>query len=205
MRDSARALVRLAVEGASLYVCGAVVSGLTMLALRGSSFALAANAGATACTAVWLGYVCWRERGIWHWGKPSPFHSALMLAGPIVALAIGRGEAGLTIVATTAPMILRPSESIALAVVVLGPFGEEIFWRGFVLRRLAAITGLWPALLISSLLFGVAHLGDPVSPIGAAAAGAFLGWVYSPAGTGYLVSAMVYHVLFNLSARLPTY
>jgi hypothetical protein len=106
---------------------------------------------------------------------------------------IGRGEAGLANAAATAPSIFRPAQSVALEIVVNAPIREEIFWRGLVLRRLAAIIGFWPALVISALPFGMVHLGgEPTGFLGAYAAGIGLGAFYSPFwGNGSMAMTMV--------------
>jgi membrane protease YdiL (CAAX protease family) len=44
-----------------------------------------------------------------------------------------------------------------LAVVVLAPLGEELLFRGLLLRALARRIRFWPAAIISSLLFAAAH------------------------------------------------
>lgn len=197
MRDS---VMRFTVECAALYACGNVVRYAALYALGGKSSPLAWNASGLAATAVWFGYVYWRDwASMWRWGKPSPW-ALVLTAGLLVGFAAGRGSFALTQAGTRAAMILRPSQSIALEVCLLAPIREEVFWRGFLLRRLAALTGLWPALAVSGLLFGIIGHTDPTK---AAVMGIFLGLLYSPLGTGHLAAAMVFHALVNLTSTIP--
>ena len=45
----------------------------------------------------------------------------------------------------------------ALALLVLVPVVEEIVYRGVMFQGIAKYTGVWPAAIVSSALFGVAH------------------------------------------------
>ena len=47
---------------------------------------------------------------------------------------------------------------MAPVVVIVAPLGEEIFFRGFLYNGLRRRLALWPALLISSLVFGLVHV-----------------------------------------------
>jgi membrane protease YdiL (CAAX protease family) len=44
-----------------------------------------------------------------------------------------------------------------LVAVLIAPFCEEVFFRGFVFPGLARGMGIWPAVVLSALLFGAAH------------------------------------------------
>src|SRR6266545_8425359 len=61
------------------------------------------------------------------------------------------------------------TEAVVLGVsaVTLVPVAEEVFWRGFVHRALRTRIGLWPAVALSSSLFGLAHwaAGDDFSTV----------------------------------------
>jgi membrane protease YdiL (CAAX protease family) len=65
--------------------------------------------------------------------------------------------------------------------VILGPFAEEVLFRGFLFRRLHVVTG-WPparAIAASAALFGLAHIGTPgttASDVLILAAG---GWMFA--------------------------
>jgi membrane protease YdiL (CAAX protease family) len=99
-------------------------------------------------------------------------------------------------------------ELFAGAVVLVAAL-EEITWRGLVMRSLQAAYGLRRALLISSLLFGAAHLptlfvlADPVAGpnplIVLGALGCSLVWGGIFARTSRLVPAIFAHVLFSVA------
>jgi len=46
---------------------------------------------------------------------------------------------------------------LALVVVVMAPLAEEVFFRGMLQRTLARRLPIWPAMLVTSVLFGVSH------------------------------------------------
>ncbi len=81
----------------------------------------------------------------------------------------------------------------------LAAIGEEIAFRGFLLWYLAGLVGLGPALLISSLLFGVAHgyLGR-VGMVFATIAGLVLGGAYLLSTS--LLLAMWMHASYNVAS-----
>ena len=61
-----------------------------------------------------------------------------------------------------------------------GGFGEEILFRGFILRIVERWVGSWPALLISSALFGAVHLSNEnATAFGAAAIGVEAGVLFA--------------------------
>jgi membrane protease YdiL (CAAX protease family) len=191
----------LTAESICLYLSWSLIAQIVAMAFGGPSL-LAMNVAGTIVTIITVVYIASRDRGVWHWGRPT-WPWGMFVVIPLVM--IGRGEAGLANAAATAPSIFRPAQSVALEIVVNAPIREEIFWRGLVLRGLAAITGFWPALVISALPFGLVHLGgEPIGFLGAYAAGIWLGVIYSPFwGTGSMAMTMVLHMLFNVSARLP--
>lgn len=199
LRDAAQQVLRLVGECAAIYAGGLVVYFVT-LSVLGEPSTLTSNLSRAVSTAFFLVYVCWRDRNVWRWGTPSLSASSKELALLLVVGVVVRGMPGLERAATLAPQVLRPSESIALTAVVLAPIAEEVFFRGFMLKRMAAITGLWPALAISGLLFGLVHFQYA---IGAALTGAYFGWIYSPLSTGYLVMVIVVHAVWNLTGIPP--
>jgi membrane protease YdiL (CAAX protease family) len=88
---------------------------------------------------------------------------------------------------------------VGLAVVIVAPIAEEIFFRGFVFAGLIRPLGAIPAMLVSGLIFGTFHITNVetiglVLPIGAI--GAMFAWLYYK--TGSLWIAIATHMLFNL-------
>jgi len=43
-------------------------------------------------------------------------------------------------------------------IVFIGPLAEEIFFRGFLYRGIRGYIGTWPAIILTSFLFGVIHM-----------------------------------------------
>jgi len=64
-----------------------------------------------------------------------------------------------------------------LALVVIVPICEELLFRGLLLRGLNHTYGAIPALLVSSILFGLSHFRLPTAILPATAAGLLLGLV----------------------------
>jgi hypothetical protein len=86
----------------------------------------------------------------------------------------------------------------ALGMILLGglavPFAEELFFRGVVYLWLRDRLGFWPALLISSMVFGILH--GEVSVAGATfVMGLALGWFYEKSQS--LWPSIIIHALNN--------
>ena len=82
---------------------------------------------------------------------------------------------------------------------LLAPALEELAFRGILLRRVERAAGTVPAVLISSLLFGLYH-GNLSQGITAAAAGLALGYAYVK--TDALLVSVVMHVAVNAAVYL---
>jgi membrane protease YdiL (CAAX protease family) len=80
---------------------------------------------------------------------------------------------------------------------VFPAFIEEIFYRGILLTRLQRRYPKYKALLVSSLLFGLAHL-NPWQALTAFIAGLFLGWIYTKYKTIWL--SIFFHAYYNVLA-----
>ena len=88
-----------------------------------------------------------------------------------------------------------------LMVIVLGPFAEEVFFRGFVMAGLVRRWGLLVGIVASSLLFSLAH-GNVALIIPIFVAGALLGWLYFR--TGSLWGSIFAHMAQNAAAFTAT-
>lgn len=87
----------------------------------------------------------------------------------------------------------------ALAIGLAPGFGEELFFRGFVLRRLLLYDRPAVAILVSSIAFGLFHF-DPVHSPAAAGLGVYLGlavWM-----TGSVWAGIAAHAVNNAIATL---
>ncbi len=92
-----------------------------------------------------------------------------------------------------------PSRSVSyLAIAILGPLGEEVFFRGLVFAGLVRPLGLRQAGLLSALLFGIAHfaLGQTLGlVVPATFAGILFAWLYYR--TGSIWPCVVAHAAQN--------
>ena len=92
-----------------------------------------------------------------------------------------------------------------LSLVIFPPLGEEVLVRGYLYSGLRSLWRFWPALLVTSLFFGTAHLelgsGSPL--VWGAAVDTFLLSIvlcYLREKTGALYAGMLVHMLNNLIA-----
>lgn len=83
---------------------------------------------------------------------------------------------------------------LILAAVIVAPFVEEMFFRGFLFQGFRQRYGWVAALLLSSGIFAAAHL-DPVSFIPTFVLGAVLGYVYHRSNS--LWPGIILHFLNN--------
>lgn len=78
-----------------------------------------------------------------------------------------------------------------ISVVVVAPITEEFIFRGILLHRWAIKWGLTPAILVSSIIFGLCH----VNPLGLSVFGIIMALLYIKSRT--LIVPMVAHALNN--------
>ena len=89
---------------------------------------------------------------------------------------------------------------ILTAAITLGPgIGEELLFRGLLLRSFLSGMAPWLALLFSSILFGAIHL-NILQGVGAGLIGIYLGFV--ALRTGSILPAMAAHALNNFICAL---
>ena len=96
--------------------------------------------------------------------------------------------------------------AVGLAVIVVAPVTEEIFFRGFFYRALRTRMRIWAAILIDSLVFAVIHvqyIGDPEIFIVIAAFAAIACLVYER--TGSIFACIAIHAAFNTVASLGSF
>ena len=82
----------------------------------------------------------------------------------------------------------------AIPVVIVAPLVEEIFFRGFMYQALRRTMAILPTALLTSLVFGIAHI-DPAIIIPIALVGMILLGIYR--WTGNLWSSIITHAGFN--------
>ncbi len=86
---------------------------------------------------------------------------------------------------------------IALSAVIIAPLFEEIFFRGFMYQAFRKTMPVWTAAILTSLVFGMAHI-DPAIIIPIALVGMILLGIYR--WTGNLWSSIITHAGYNAIA-----
>jgi uncharacterized protein len=90
----------------------------------------------------------------------------------------------------------------ALSLAIMAGFLEELMFRGILFRLSSRIVGTWGALLFTSALFGLAHLGNKGATLGSGVAimleaGVLLGAAYAVTGRLWLPIGM--HIAWNFT------
>jgi len=105
------------------------------------------------------------------------------------------------------PLALEGKDNVALVIFFLtacvaAPIFEEIMFRGFLLSSLTRYMPVWSAIILSSLLFAIAHLSfSEVLPL--ATLGMVLGVVYTRSRN--LLSSILLHGLWNAGTLLSLF
>ncbi|MBI3947891.1 MAG: CPBP family intramembrane metalloprotease [Armatimonadetes bacterium] len=121
---------------------------------------------------------------------------ALLIAGVFLALV----ATGLALVEPSRDGWIRPA---ALGLVLLAPLAlsEEIWFRGYVQRNLTQGLGAWPALILTSAFFAVAHFSNPEKSapgfLNIGLAGMVMGYAYLRSGSLWLPSGL--HLTWNFT------
>lgn len=94
---------------------------------------------------------------------------------------------------------------LVFSAVVVAPVFEELFFRGMVFPALAKRVGLWGAIVLSAVLFGIVHLNQAESMLGGVLLlvrlvplGMLFAWLYHWRGT--LVVPIIVHSVFNAAS-----
>lgn len=147
--------------------------------------------------------VRWRAP-IWVWVAALGFYPALMLVVQLVGLALGHPLPG----PGMWPAVAAGLASLPL--LTLGPLGEELGWRGYLLpcllTRLSPITAalvvgaIWmvwhaPAFLLSGLPQN--NMSIPVFAVGGIALSVFITWLFVNARQSILVAGIIPHAIAN--------
>ena len=142
----------------------------------------------------------------WAAGGMVAFYILAILTSYLLSLFISQGELdksqdiGFNNLTTAIDHILA-----FLSLVIIPPLGEEILVRGYLYSGLRKAWRFVPAMLVTSFLFGLAHLDGGIggSVVWAAAADTFmlsLVLVYVREHTGALYAGMLIHAANNLIA-----
>ena len=82
---------------------------------------------------------------------------------------------------------------LAFSVAILTPFAEELLFRGFILGMLLKRYSDIQSIVISSLIFAIAH--EPIAMVLAFGGGLLYGWVR--VRTGSILPGMIAHAIWN--------
>lgn len=84
-----------------------------------------------------------------------------------------------------------------LMLLVIGP-GEELFWRGYLQRKLSVITGKWTGLVIALILYTGVHIftGNIMLILAAFICGLFWGWLYQKYNS--MLINMISHTVWDI-------
>lgn len=105
-----------------------------------------------------------------------------VIVASMIAGAIPRGSVDAFYVASFQIARIVRDWNVVVGNVILGPFAEEVLFRGFLIHELSTI-GRWPAarvIAVSGLLFGLAHVGNGGAFLlipGIAVGGAVFAWM----------------------------
>lgn len=167
--------------------------------------------GAVYLRVVRPGIISWRDMGLSRASLPASWPLGLAAAPALFILIVGV-EMTLRALGVRQTQLdslewlraVPPGQFalVALAVAVLAPIAEEIYFRGYVFRAYAAQKGLVQAYLFSSLLFAIVHLNvQAFLPI--FVVGLFLGYLYQRSGS--IVPGIVAHAFNNAVAFAALY
>ena len=145
----------------------------------------------------------WRVRP-WVWIAALGFHPALMLVVELIGLAFGDP------LPTTANWHALAAGLVYLPLIALGPLGEELGWRGFLLPRLLDQMQPLSAALILGAIWMVWHLPAfflsgvpqssmslPIFMIGGMAFTVFITWLFLNARQSILIAGIIPHAIAN--------
>ena len=145
----------------------------------------------------------WRVRP-WVWIAAFGFHPALMLVVELIGLTFGDP------LPTMANWHALAAGLIYLPLIALGPLGEELGWRGFLLPRLLDQMKPLSAALILGAIWMVWHLPAffmsgvpqsnmslPIFMIGGMAFTVFITWLFLNARQSILIAGIIPHAIAN--------
>ena len=91
----------------------------------------------------------------------------------------------------------QPLPLLLVTTAVLGPLAEEWIFRGMTYRRIRAYLGVWPAAILSALLFGAYH-ANMIQFLYAFPLGILFAWYYEKSST--LLVPVLVHISLNFGA-----
>ncbi len=128
--------------------------------------------------------------------------AAVLVSGPL-ELVVSFFSRGDTAFQEVEEMIASPGLLLQiLAVGIVGPVMEEYLFRGILFRRLRDYVGMWWGVILSAVIFGIAH-GNLTQGLFAGAFGIMLALLYEHYGT--LRAPIAAHIANNVMTVLVSY
>jgi len=126
----------------------------------------------------------------------------LIFAIEIVFIAIGHNSQDLSNIPDIQKLFSWP---VLFFLVAFQPIGEEFFFRGFLLEKIEKFGGSWLAIIITSILFGIAHMsyGKIFPVLMPIIMGIVLGYIVIK--TKNLYSSIIAHIIFNVTSLSLAY
>ena len=93
------------------------------------------------------------------------------------------------------PLFRDAGPLVVFAVALFAGIGEELLFRGVVQAGVEGLIGPVAALVVASLLFGLAHAVSPAYFVITCVMGLYLGWLYQ--ATGNLLVPIMVHFLYD--------
>ena len=87
-------------------------------------------------------------------------------------------------------------------VAIVAGITEELIFRGLAMKRFLPVMGKWPAIIVSSILFGLVH-GTPIAVVYSTILGILFGYICCSYKS--IIMCIVCHVFFNLTSYLLPY
>ncbi len=158
----------------------------------------------------WRGGQAWRELVAWRplaVGIGDRWLWAIVIAAALYSLAasfvLGQVDQQ-SHLAFKLPSDAAASLTLVTLAVIIAPVTEELLFRGWIYTGLHHRLGVWPALILSSAMFALAHYEDThyyalaVFPVGLA-----LGGMRERAGS--IKAPILFHAFYNLTAVVLTF
>ncbi len=99
------------------------------------------------------------------------------------------------------PLLAPCSVIDLLGISALAGLGEEMLFRGVFQGYFAGRLGVWPAIALASILFGLMHAITATYVVLATLLGVYLGWIYLLCGNN-LLAVTLPHALYDFVALL---
>ena len=128
------------------------------------------------------------------------FFGLLLLIVAAIAIATQGGDIPAAADSATADERFGGFVPALLITVLLAPVIEEVLFRGVLFTSLRQKKGFIFAIVVSGLIFSLAHIGNPIQAIGALPLGIYLCFMYHRLGS--IIPGILLHASWNLFVLL---